>query len=198
MNASRIEVPLVLPEPHFEDEATVVSARQVVPLEQAHVQDRRRKLLAILPILLAAIFCGGLSAIAVNYFERRSSAPSISQPSSSTATEERQQVAPAASPDSRTGTSTGSPDESDTSQPSGSALATDSPAAADSLDSFNSSKPAESVASVKKPSSSADPKQLVRPRRVHPPSGQPRSGQNDQPKSRGAARIQDIFSGPNP
>lgn len=198
MNASRIEVPVVLSEPHFEDEATVVTARQVVPLEQAHVQDRRRKLLAILPILLAAAFCGGLGAIAVNYFERRSTAPSISQPASSTATEERQQSSPAASPDSRTSTSTGSPDKSETSRPSGSALATDSPAAPDSLESSNSSKSEESVASVKKTSNPSDPKELVRPRRVHPPSGKPRSGQNDQPKSRGAARIQDIFNGPNP
>jgi hypothetical protein len=198
MNVSRIEVPLALPEPHFEDEATVVSARQVVPLEQARVQDRRRKLLAILPMLLAATFCGGLGALAVNYFERRSSTPAISQPSSSGATGERQQVSPPASPDNRTATSTGSPGEPDTSQPSGTALATDSPAAADSLESSNAAKSEETVASVKKPSSSTDPKQLVRPRRVRPPSLQPRSGQNDQPKSRGAARIQDIFSGPNP
>jgi cytoskeletal protein RodZ len=198
MNVSRIEVSTALPEPHFEDEATVVSARQVVPIEQARVQDRRRKLLAILPILLAAAFCGGVGAIAVNYFEQRSSAPATSQPSTSSATEERQQVAPAASPDNRSTASTDSRDEPDTSQPSGSALATDSSKAANSLESSKIAKSDESVASVQKPSSSTDPKQLVRPRRVHPPSLQPRSSQNDQRKSRGAAKIQDIFSGPNP
>lgn len=198
MNTSRIEVPLALPEPHFEDEATVVTARQVVPLEQAHLQDRRRKLLAILPILLVATFCGGLGAIAVNYFARPASAPAISQPSISTTTEARQPLAPAASPDNRPATATVSPDEPGTAPPpSGSALASDSPAAGASEKS-TPAKSEETVASVKKPSSPTDPKQLVRPRRVHPLSADPRSGPNDPPKSRGAARIQDIFSGPNP
>jgi cytoskeletal protein RodZ len=188
MNVNRIQVPLS--EPHFEDEATVVSARQVVPLDQARLHDRRRKLLAILPILLAAIFCGGLGAIAVNYFERRASAPTISQPSTASAKEEREPAAPTASPDNGTTTSADSPDEPATSQPARSALATDSSAAA----SLEGSKAAKSeLASAKKPSSPNDAKQLVRPRRVHPAPGQ-----NDQPKPRGAARIQDIFSGPNP
>jgi hypothetical protein len=197
MNISRIEIPLTLPEPHFEDEATVVSARQVVPLEQARLQDRRRKLLVILPILLAATLCGGLGAIAVNYFDGRASAPAISPPSTTSVQEERQHVTPAASPDNSTITATNSQNGPDSLQPSGSAPADASPAA-DSVESSNAAKSAQTVASVKKPSSSADPKQLVRPRRVHPASSQPRSGQNDQPKSRGAARIQDIFSGPNP
>jgi cytoskeletal protein RodZ len=194
MNVTRIEVPLS--EPHFEDEATVVSARQVVPLGQAQLQDRRRKLLAILPILLAAIFCGGLGAIVVNYFERRASAPTISQPSTTSAKDERQQAARAASPDNSTITSADSPDGPDTLQPAGSALATDSSAPTSSDSSLESSKADKSeptLASAKKPSSPNDAKQLVRPRRVHPASGQ-----NDQPKSRGAARIQDLFSGPNP
>jgi len=195
MNPSRIEVPLALPEPHFEDEATVVSARKVVPLEQARLHDHRRKLLVILPILLGATFCGGLGAIAVNYFEQRASAPAISQPSTAGSTEVRQQLAPAASPDNRTATSTGSPDEPETSEPSGSPLATDSPAA-NTLEKAGPAKSEEAVASVKKPSSATDPKELVRPRRVHPPPG--RSDQNERPKARGAARIQDIFSGPNP
>ena len=193
MNASRIEVPLGLPEPHFEDEATVVSARKVVPLEEARLQDRRRKLLVILPILLAAFICGGLGAIAVNYFERRSTVPPISQPSTSTETEEGQQLAPDASPDDRTATSADPKDETN-SEPSDSAVATDSPVA-DAAEKSNPAKSGETVANVKSPSSPNDPKQLVRPRRVHPLSGEPRS---DQPKSRGAARIQDIFSGPNP
>jgi hypothetical protein len=197
MNNSRIEVPLSLPEPHFEDEATVVTARQVVPLEEARVQDRRRKLFAILPILLAATLCGGLGAVAVNYFGQRSSIPAISPPATSFSPQERQ-VTAAASPDNGAAASTGLRDEPDTSQPSGSVLASDSTAAADSLEKSEAVRTDETVASAKKPSASTDPKQLVRPRRVHPPSVQPRSGQNDQQKSRGAARIQNIFSGPNP
>ena len=195
MNASRIEVPLALPEPHFEDEATVVTARQVVPIEQARHQERRRKLLVILPLLLAAAFCGGLGALAISYFEQRS--PETLRPSNSGTTEERPTVAPVASPDNQTATSTDSKDQPDSAPTSGSALATDSPAA-DSLEKSGPAKSDESLASVKRPSSPTDPKQLGRLRRVHPPSGQPRLGQNDQSKSRGAARIQDIFSGPNP
>jgi cytoskeletal protein RodZ len=193
MNVTRIEVPLS--EPHFEDEATVVSARQVVPLGQARVQDRRRKLLAILPVLLAATFCGGLGAIAVNYFERRASAPTIARPSTTSAKEEPQQAAPSTSPDNST-TAADSSDKPDASPLAGSALATDSsaPTSSDgSLESSEADKSEQTVASVKKPSNTNDAKQLVRPRRVHPASGQ-----NDQNKSRGAARIQDIFSGPNP
>ncbi|HEY6046139.1 MAG TPA: hypothetical protein VIU65_06005 [Pyrinomonadaceae bacterium] len=202
MNTSRIEVPLALPEPHFEDEATVVTARQVVPLNQARLQDRRRKLLVILPLLLAATFCGGLGAIAVNYFGRQVSAPAIPQPSTSTTTEAPQPVAPAPSPDNAaainaTATSTVSPDEPKALPPSGSAVASDSPAA-DAVEKSSPAKSDETVASMKKPSSPADPKQLVRPRRVHPLAGEPGSDQHDPPKSRGAARIQDIFSGPNP
>jgi cytoskeletal protein RodZ len=194
MNATRIQVPVPLPEPHFEDEATVVSARQVVPLDQARNYDRRRKLLRILLMLLAAIFCGGLGAIAVNFFERRASvSTTVSQPSSAGAKDEQLQTVPGPSPDNGAITSAESMDKTwSNSQPSG-AVANDSSAndssGADSVEN-RSAKSAQVVASAEKPSSPSDPKQLVRQRRVHPPAA--------EPKSRGAARIQDIFSGPNP
>ena len=203
MNATRIQVPVPLPEPHFEDEATVVSARQVVPLDQARNYDRRRKLLRILPMLLGAIFCGALGAIALNYFERRASvSTTVSQPSSAGAKDEQRQTVPGSSPDEGAIPSAESEDKTaSNSQPSGSALANDSSAndssGADSVEN-GSAKSAQVVATAKKPSSPSDPKQLVRQRRVHPPAGEPSTSQNDKRKSRGAARIQDIFSGPNP
>ena len=208
MNATRIQVPVTLPEPHFEDEATVVSARQVVPLDQARNHDRRRKLLTILPMLLGAIFCGALGAIAVNYFERRASvSTTVSQPSSAGAKDEQRQTVPGPSPDEGAIPSAKSTDQTrSNSQPSGSAPANDSSAsdssASDSSETDSvenrSAKSAQVVAGTKKSSSPSDLKQLVRQRRVHPPAAEPSTSQNDKPKSRGAAKIQDIFSGPNP
>lgn len=189
---TRIQVPLPLPEPDFEDEATVVSARQVVPLDEAQTQDRRRKVRAILPLLLAATLCGALGAVAVNYLAQRPSAPTISQPATTGARLESQPAALEPSP----------PDEGVTTQADSQVEVADNSQSSGSLPAGDSStgeapestqlKPA--VTAAKKPSTSSDPKQLVRPRRVHPPQ----AGQNDQPKARGAAKIQDIFSGPNP
>ncbi len=185
MNATRIQVPLSLPEPHFEDEATVVSARQVVPLDEARSHDRRRKLLTVAPVLLAAMLCGALGAFAVNYFERRAEAPTNSQPDTISVKDEK--VQPLTEP-----AATASQDvPAETSEPAG-AVATSSPAASPET---HETKLEQNIAVAKKPGPPSDPRLLVRQRRVHPPSDQP--GQNDEPKSRGAARIQDIFSGPN-
>ena len=200
MDVTRIQVPLSLPEPHFEDEDTVVSARQVVPLGEARIQDRRRKLLAILPLLLAAALCGALGAVVVNYFWQRPIVPSISQPSATSATREDQTL-PEPSPETDV-TAPGLPDQvAATSEPAGSSVSNDSPAAA-RVEKAADSKPEPAVAGPKNPSKPADPKQLVRQRRVNPPAEQSNNqkgtGQNDPSKSRGAARIVDIFSGPNP
>src|SRR6266849_3657786 len=72
MNRSRIVIPTTAPDPpapHFDDEATIVSARQVVPIAQARVVERSRALLSIVPILLAAAVFGALGALGVNYYE---------------------------------------------------------------------------------------------------------------------------------
>src|SRR5882724_1552789 len=72
MNRTRIEIatiPPELPAPHFDDEATIVSARQVVPIAQARVVERSRALLSIVPFLLAAVVFGALGALGVNYYE---------------------------------------------------------------------------------------------------------------------------------
>src|SRR5687767_15660613 len=78
MSTSRIEVPLQ--QPHFDDDATIATARQVVPIKGGRKIEGRRKILILLPLLLASILCGALGAIAVNYFERRpDTAPSVTQ-----------------------------------------------------------------------------------------------------------------------
>jgi cytoskeletal protein RodZ len=187
---------MALPEPDFEDETTVVSARQVVPLDQARVQDRRRRLFAVLPLLVAATFCGALGAMVVNYFERPATEPTISQPAIVTAKDELRPSIPAPSPD--TSATTKSPKTemtSESSQPAD-ALPT-SATSSDSVENRAGAKPEQDSTSVKKPASSADPRQLVRQRRVHPATDQPAASPSGEPKARGAARIQDIFSGPN-
>jgi len=186
---------LSLPEPHFEDESTVVSARQVVPLEQARSNDRRRKLIAILPFLLAATLCGALGAFAVNYFERRSTVSTVSQPPGNDATREQSAAETPLSGDKTAASADSSEQPTGSAETSGSVNVSDSPAA-ESPD--KNDKSDQAVASATKPSSPPDPKQLVRPRRVRPATGQPPASQNDPPKSRGASRIQDIFSGRNP
>jgi hypothetical protein len=195
MNATRIQIPLSLPEPHFEDESTVVTARQVVPLDQARSNDRRRKLIAILPFLLAATFCGALGAFAVNYFERRSTVSTASQPSSNGGSREQTSVQGPSTGDKTATSAESSEQPVGSAETSGSVNVSDSPAAESPDQNDNSDQALESA---RKPSSPPDPKQLVRPRRVRPSTGQPPAIQNDPPKSRGASRIQDIFSGPNP
>src|SRR5688572_12530411 len=80
MSTSRIEIPLTLQPPHFDDDATIATARQVVPIKGARKIEGRRKVLSLLPLLIASTLCGALGAIAVNYFEeRRETAASVTQ-----------------------------------------------------------------------------------------------------------------------
>ncbi|HKP37146.1 MAG TPA: hypothetical protein VJT71_09820 [Pyrinomonadaceae bacterium] len=193
MNASRIQIPLSLPEPHFDDETTVVTARQVVPLDQARGNDRRQRVLAILPMLLAAAFCGALAAFAVNYFERRATVSTVSQPATET-NRNAQTAAPEAIP-AQQAASESNEEPTGSSQTSDSVVS-DAPSSTASTD--NSERSIQPSGIAKKAADPPDPKQLVRQRRVRPVSDQPQEGQNDNPKSRGAGRIQDIFSGPHP
>src|SRR5215210_8054176 len=80
MSTSRIEIPFTLPPPHFDDDATIATARQVVPIKGSLKIEGRRKLLTLLPLLIASTLCGALGAIAVNYFEGpRDTASSVTQ-----------------------------------------------------------------------------------------------------------------------
>ena len=67
MSTSRIEIPLTLQPPHFDDDATIATARQVVPIKGGRKIEGRRKVLGLLPLLLASTLCGALGAIGVHY-----------------------------------------------------------------------------------------------------------------------------------
>src|SRR6267154_35863 len=83
MNRSRIVIATTAPDPpapHFDDEATVVSARQVVPIATARVVERKRAALWISLILLGSAMCGALGAVGINYFENGRRSALVSAP----------------------------------------------------------------------------------------------------------------------
>lgn len=72
MNITKIVVPTAFPDPpapHFDDEATIVSARQVVPIDKARVVERAPMALGICLVLFGAAAFGALGALGVNYYE---------------------------------------------------------------------------------------------------------------------------------
>ncbi len=83
MSRNRIVIPTAspdLPAPHFNDEATIVSARQVVPIAEVKLVERKRAALWISLILLSSAACGALGAIGVNYFVPNRQAAVVSAP----------------------------------------------------------------------------------------------------------------------
>src|SRR5687767_10534693 len=96
MSTSRIEIPLTLQPPHFDDDATIATARQVVPIKGGRKIEGRRKVLAILPLLLASTLCGALGAVAVNYFERRRDAATSVKQQPNVSTQAKTEPAPVA------------------------------------------------------------------------------------------------------
>ena len=193
MNATRIEVPVTLPEPHFDDEATIATARQVVPIERARTIEFWRKLRMILSIFVAATLCGALGAGAVNYYERRHNAATAEQQSTNyngvpvQVRSEPTPLAIAASTDANGGqTANDSVQSKENPAWSGKETAaseakTTGPAATDN----SPAKPVKKIAEV-------DVTKLTRQRRVHPADSEAPA------KNNGAGRITDIFSGPNP
>jgi len=205
MSRKRIVIPTAapdLPAPHFDDEATIVSARQVVPIAEVKLVERKRAALWISLILLSSAACGALGAIGVNYFVPNRQAALVSAPQNEI---ERPQL-----------TQTPVPNDSDSTPKSESAVggltATSSPEPVAPW-AAHANQPNDSSAAVISQTSSAqttgnqtaritnlasDPGQLVRKRRVHPltrnegPSlPQRKSGKAE----RGAGRIQEIFEG---
>ena len=208
MNRSRIVIPTTapdLPPPHFDDEATIVSARQVVPIAKARVVERLRAALWISLILLGSAAGGALGAIGIDYFENGQRSALVSAPQNDIT---RPQV-----------TQTPTPNDSDSTPKSEiavggpTAMSSPEPVAAQPA---NANQPNDSSATVLSQASSAqaisnqaagsaniasEPGRLVRKRRVHPLT------QNDGASSlpgkpaktnRGAGRIQEIFEGPTP
>jgi hypothetical protein len=220
MNRTRIEIaaiPPELPAPHFDEEATIVSARQVVPIAHAKVVERSRTLLSVIPILIGAAVFGALGALGVNYYENRQrsnasvSAPKseISQPINQPPASQTQGEIPMNSrPESPAGALAASESPSPGSGGSQTQDQTDSLTnnANRGLDraTVDSNAP-DNKAVTTKPAAqtnlgnSAEPGKLVRKRRVHP-LAQTNGGKTENPPKdkRGAGRIQEIFAGPNP
>lgn len=200
MNTTRIEVPVTLPAPHFDDESTIATARQVEPIARARVTEGWRKLRTALPLLLAATLCGALGAATVNYYQRSNIPMSSSQqlPANSAAAETQTQ-SPSFVIAASTDVSGGKSKEADTVEAQDSADKTDEQpektektANEGRRDDDKKSDKAVTKADQKKPD--VDVAKLTRKRRVQSADEETRPAANRS----GAGRIADIFSGPNP
>lgn len=196
MNSTRIEVPLALPTPHFDDERTVATARQVKPIGQARVTESWRKLRTLIPLILLATFCGALGAAGVNYYEDRHRSDAVIQPVlTNSALESKAEASPVAVAAS----TTPSPSVTDkNNEPVSGEVKADS-APADEPQTKTVTPPAPNqpldkpAASGEKKTTDTDAAKLTRKRRVNPSDDD-----SVRPNKKGAGRIADIFSGPNP
>jgi hypothetical protein len=221
MTRTRIEVPTgarELSTPHFDDEATIITARPVVPIARAKAAATSRFLLWILPTALAASIFGALSAVGVNYLEnRRSSVTQFEikeEPQASQPPAWQLQVDEASPPDPQPpngGTDTGftTPEAASNSQAEpvlagqedGASAARNSASASNSREPARLTSVSPSAPAPNKNNGSADESSgLVRKRRVNPAPDRPSAPRPERSavrKNRGAARITDIFEGPN-
>ena len=197
MSTSRIEVPLTLAPPHFDDDATIATARQVVPIKGARIIAGRRKILTLLPLLIASTLCGALGAIAVNYFERRrETAASVTQPQPlpNVSTQAQTEPAPVAIAPELNAKNT---EIQASVQPEDTAVMTDESTKSEAL------KTEKREAEDRKPDPPAplkrepgqDAAKLVRKRRVQTEDSEIPLKRN---RRNNAGRIEDLFTGPNP
>jgi len=198
MDITRIEVPLALSAPHFDDERTVATARQVKPLGRAKVTQSWRKVRTLLPLILLAVFCGALGAAAVNYYEDRHRAQAVVQPVlTNSVLELKAEASP--SPVAVAASATPSPSITDkNSAPASGEVKIDSGPADDQQTKTVTAQPPDKLsdkpaASVEKKATDTDAAKLTRKRRVNPPDDE-----SVRSNKKGAGRISDIFSGPNP
>ena len=199
MSTSRIEVPLTLPPPHFDDDATIATARQVVPIKGTRKLGGQRKVLALLPLLLASTLCGALGAIAVNYFERRRDAaasvtqpqlqPNVSAPAKTAPTPAA--IAPELNAKNTEIHPPAQPEDASAPRSDDSAQKSETPKIARSEDADRKS---DSPAAIKR-EPAQDVSKLVRKRRVEPTKSEIPSKRN---RRTDAGRIEDLFTGPNP
>ncbi len=196
MNSTRIEVPLTLPAPHFDDERTVATARQVEPIGRAKVTESWRKVRMVLPLILLATFCGALGAAGVNYYEDRLRGDAVEQPVLTNAAVESKAEA---SPVAVAASATPSPSITDKASEAEPTEAKTEPSPTEEVQTKSVTPPATSQPSDK-PASNGEKKvadtdagKLTRKRRVNSPD------EDAVPANKkGAGRISDIFSGPNP
>ena len=197
MSISRIEIPLTLPPPpHFDDDATIATARQVVPIKGARKIVGGRKVLALVPLMIASTLCGALGAIAVNYFDRRrETTASVTQPLPSVSTQPSTEPAPVAIAPELNAKNTeiqASLQREDSAVMSADpSTKSGEPKNAKSEDSERKSAPPAPV----KRDSTQDAAKLVRKRRVSPADPETPFRRNRRTE---AGRIEDLFTGPNP
>jgi hypothetical protein len=196
MSTSRIEIPLTLQPPHFDDDATIATARQVVPIKGGRKIEGRRKVLALLPLLLATTLCGALGAVAVNYFERRRGAATAVTPQQpNVSTQAKTEPPPVAAPELNAKKTEieapVQPENSSVTPADESAQKSEAPKTAKREDADG--KPAADAAMKREPSQ--DVGKLVRKRRVQPVNSEIPLRRN---RRTDAGRIEDLFTGPNP
>lgn len=197
MSTSRIEIPLTLQPPHFDDDATIATARQVVPIKGARRIEGRRKVLALLPLLLASTLCGALGAVAVNYLERRQdAATSVTPQPPNVSTQAKTEPPPVAIAPELNAKKTEiqapvQPENSSATPADGPAQENDAPKIAKREDANR--KSASPAAMKREPAQ--DIGKLVRKRRVQPANSETPLRRN---RRTDAGRIEDLFTGPNP
>ena len=198
MNSTRIEIPVALTAPHFDDDRTVATARQVKPIGRARVNESWRKLRVLLPLILLATFCGALGAASVNYYEERHTVGAVAQPppspTNSTAAPkvEASPIVSLASADPTPNDAEKKNEAVSVEPKTESASTDDSPAKTVIQVPRDKSSDQPSTGADKRPTT-ADAAKLTRKRRVTAPD------ENADPTNKkGAGRISDIFSGPNP
>ena len=191
---TRIEVPFTLPPPHFDDDATIATARQVVPIKGAARIERRRKVLALLPLLIASTLCGALGAIGVNYFERRrdtavtvTQQPTLPNVSMQAKTEPSPvTIAPEAKAEDTEIQASLQPEDS---------MVTSDEASTKSEPKIADTERKSAPPAPVKREPTQDAGNLVRKRRVQPTDSEIPVRRNRRTE---AGRIEDLFTGPNP
>jgi hypothetical protein len=204
----RFEIETTPPElssPHFDDEATIVSARPVVPIAKARAVEKARAAFWICLAVVGCVALGALGALSVSYFGKARRSAAVSTPPQSEIVEPKINPAPASS-------TPGSSDlnsQSETDRKlSAAATQSDAERQLQSANKKDSAMARESwvqstltKSSIPKRDNAPELGRLVRKRRVQPVS------QNDEyssiakkpaKKKRGASRIQEIFEGLGP
>ena len=172
MKINRIEVPLT--PPHFDDEATIVSARRVVPIAQARKIDRWQITVAL---LVLACICGALGAVVVSQFE-----------------DHQMSIQPAIRIESQKAIAA-----SRSEPPNASAVQDATNESSETVTSADRSTSTASSADNAQTSPVVQPRLQTRKRRFREiEEALNRRLKRSEPHARGAGRIQDIFNGSNP
>jgi len=193
---TRIDIPMELPSPHFEDEATIVSARPVVPIARARVTDRSRMLLWLAPILSAAAVFGAVGALSVNYFER--GRPGSGASPSQVVQQPQAEQAPVLQPsiEANAGVEPVREAVENSTSPVGEMPALPK------ADAGSIARAKVAAAVVRLSQAPSEPSRLVRKRVIAVSQRRaPRRQNTTRParsNNRGAGRIREIFEGPNP